>query len=254
MFHESRRFARERDVDQRIEPVIAYAVAGALTMALALASRPAHAAAGGAADSTAKGAVAAAGAGAFPNLTGTWILDRKHSDDLSKLRPSGGGPGGRGEGGGGHGAGGGWSHGGGGMGGHGGGGFGGGGFRGGRREGGGGPPGGGAEGGPDRRGMRNPQPEKLTLDQHDDVVQFYDGAAVEQTFAWGAMRDTAGIVHAAWQGRRLVADLPSPRGGSRRESLELDPTGRILTVVLDVERPGSDPVVLRSKYTKYEGE
>src|SRR4051794_16285245 len=74
------------------------ALLAALTLVLALGTASPRAYADVAPDSSkAAAAVVAPAASGTPDITGTWILDRKSSDDLSKLRP----PGGEGRGGGG---------------------------------------------------------------------------------------------------------------------------------------------------------
>jgi hypothetical protein len=232
--------------------------ASTLLLALGWVVPPAHAGAAGdsskAAIATPASAAPPAPATGIPVLTGTWILDRKTSDDPSKLRPPGM-EGRGGEGGGGRGMRGGFG-GGGGEGG------GGGGFGGGRgglhRTGGegGGPPAEGGEGSGGRSGTRrwmNPQPEKLTLDQYDQRVEFYDGAQLLRVLSWSAEPDTGVVAAAKWAQTRLVTEGASPRGGSRAETFELQQGGKVLEVRLTIHRDGQEPRELVSHYTKYEG-
>jgi hypothetical protein len=187
-----------------------------------------------------------------PDLSGTWILDRKTSDDLSKLRPQGTesrGGGGRGMRGGWGGGGGGGAEGG----------FGGGrvfgGGRGGMRRG--GPEGGAPEGGDRQPGggrrWMNPQPEKLTLYQHGQRLEFFDGAQTVRVLSWSAEPDTGMVAAAKWAQNRLVTEGASPRSGSRAETFELQQDGKVLEVRLTVKRDGEEPRELVSHYTKYEG-
>ena len=222
-----------------------------LTFVFAAAPR-AHGAAGDSTQTATAAAPVAPATAATPDFTGTWILDRKGSDDPSKLRPPGmegrGGSGGRGMRGGFGGGGGGPE----------GGGFGGG--RGGMRRGGegggpgGGPPdgGGGSAGGAPRRWM-NPQPEKLTLDQHDQRLEFFDGARLLRVLSWRAEPDTGVVAAAKWAQSRLVSEGASPRGGSRAETFELQQGGKVLEVRLTIHREGEDAREMVSRYTKYEG-
>ena len=233
----------------------------ALTLAGLVAAPRAHAAAAGDSSKTAVATSAPAAPAATPDFTGTWILDRKNSDDVSKLRPPGmegrGGGGGRGMRGGF----------GGGGGGEGGGGFGGGrggfgGGRGGMRRGGadgggppegGGPEGGGREGGNGGRRWMNPQPEKLALDQHDQRLEFFDGAQLLRVLSWSAEPDTGVVAAAKWAQSRLITEGSSPRGGSRAETFELQQGGKVLEVRLTIHREGEDARQLVSHYTKYDG-
>ena len=121
---------------------------------------------------------------------------------------------------------------------------------------GGGPPGEGGEGGGGRGGPRrwmNPQPEKLTLDQHDQRVEFYDGAQLLRVLSWSAVPDTGVVAAAKWAQTRLVTEGASPRGGSRAETFELQQGGKVLEVRLTIHRDGEEPRELVSHYTKYDG-
>ncbi len=242
--------------------------AAALALALTVAAGPSPARGDGAADSShattpllmpsttatapatpvsTPGASAAAPAPPA-DLSGTWILDRKHSDDVSKLRPSGGEGGGRGghgfAGGGGGGMRGGFGRGGGG-------GFGEGGFH----------RGGGSEGGPgsapggegaERHRMFDPQPAKLTLYQHDQRLEFFDGSRILRVLAWSAEPDTGMVAAAKWAQTRLITEGSSPRW-SRSETFELKDDGKTLEVRFSVQRQGEDARELISHYTKYDG-
>jgi len=233
--------------------------AAVLVLALVAGFGPHAARADGRADSSqAAGVATTRGVSAAPatpaDLSGTWILDKEHSDDLSKLRPSGGGGeggdrGGRGFGGGGGGGGmrGGFGRGGGG------GGFGGGGGGGFRRGSGAAEGGSAPEGsqGPDRRRF-DPQPAKLTLYQHDQRLEFFDGTQLLRVLSWSAEPDTGMIAAAKWAQTRLITEGSSPRG-SRSESFELKDDGKTLEVHFSVQRQGGDARELVSRYTKYDG-
>jgi len=186
----------------------------------------------------------------IPVLDGIWMLDKEHSDDVSKLRAPGGGHGGWGGG----------MHGGGDMGGgmgggghhHGGGGWGGGG-EGGAPDGG-PPPDGenGLDGGRDHA-RPTPQPEKLIIFRKGDAFSIDDGTGRERQLDWAAdAPDTGGVVPAHWDGNKLVAAMESQRG-SRSLTYQLDKDGKALTVTMKVQRPGGDSMSLKSRYTKYEG-
>lgn len=110
---------------------------------------------------------------------------------------------------------------------------------------------GGGRGGP-RRWM-NPQPGKLTLDQHDRRVEFYDGAEVLRVLSWSAEPDTGKVAAAKWAQSRLITEGSSPRGGTRAETFELQQGGKVLEVRLTVHREGEEARELVSHYTKYEG-
>ena len=110
---------------------------------------------------------------------------------------------------------------------------------------------GGGRGGP-RRWM-NPQPGKLTLDQHERRVEFYDGAEVLRVLSWSAEPDTGKVAAAKWAQSRLITEGSSPRGGTRAETFELQQGGKVLEVRLTVHREGEEARELVSHYTKYEG-
>ena len=101
--------------------------------------------------------------------------------------------------------------------------------------------------------MFNPQPEKLTLYQHDQRLEFFNGPSLLRALSWGAEPDTGVVSAAKWAQNRLIAERTSPRGGSRSESFELQNDGKTLEVRLTVHREGEDPRELVSHYTKYEG-
>jgi len=187
----------------------------------------------------------------IPALDGIWMLDKDHSDDISKLRPQGGGHGGwgggmHGGGGEGGGMGGGGHH-------HGGGGWGGGGEGGGAPDGGPPPEGENGASGDGRHARPNPQPEKLIIFRKGEAFSVDDGTGRERELDWAAdAPDTGGVVAAHWDGNKLIATMESQRG-SRSVSYELDKDGKALTVVMKMQRPGGDTVSLKSRYTKYEG-
>ncbi len=168
-----------------------------------------------------------------PDLTGTWMLDREHSD---KPAAPGGGMGRGGFGGGGMGRGG-MGHGG---------------FR------------RGGEGGerPNRDSGRRPNggmPEKLILYQHDDTLEVDDGSGAKQSIAWGAATastdSTSRRRTAHWDGSRLIVEAHLPRGGTRLEVFELVAGGSALARLLETQVAGRDePFVIRSRYVRYSGE
>ena len=113
--------------------------------------------------------------------------------------------------------------------------------------------GGGREGANGGRRFMNPQPEKLTLDQHDQRLEFYDGAQLLRVLSWSAEPDTGVVAAAKWAQSRLITEGTSPRGGSRAETFELQQGGKVLEVRLTMRREGEDPREMVSHYTKYDG-
>ena len=127
-------------------------------------------------------------------------------------------------------------------------------MRGGMRGGGGSGEGGSAEGGGggERRMMFNPQPAKLTLYQHDQRLEFFDGSQLLRVLSWSAEPDTGMVAAAKWAQRRLITEGSSQRG-SRSESFELEGDGKTLEVRFSVQRQGDEARELVSHYTKYDG-
>jgi hypothetical protein len=177
-----------------------------------------------------------------PDFTGIWMLDREHSDNPAQTMGGHGGHSGHG----GHGGyGGGYGHGG--YGGYGGG-------------NGGGSPSGASDGSGHEGGGGRARwtPEKLILDQRDDTLEVDDGSPNKRWIVWtgaNASPDSASKSAARWDGKRLVDQTSSPRGGTRLEVFELVDGGQALTRLVEIRMPGRDePFVLRTRYTRYTGD
>jgi len=94
-------------------------------------------------------------------------------------------------------------------------------------------------------------PEAFTLVQRPTSIELHDslGTVVQRIIITEtgevSPRDSAGVVQlrGSWQDGRLQAEMPGPRGGTVRQTLELTDEARALKITTRIESPDSRPPI-----------